>query len=76
MFVQQGARQFEIWTGKPAPIAEMGYVVTKTLERQAAEKSPEEPKVPVRAASKRSSQRRHARKATPQVRYRRRLRRA
>ena len=23
MFVQQGARQFEIWTGKPAPIAEM-----------------------------------------------------
>src|SRR5271157_4437383 len=24
MFVQQGARQFEIWTGKPAPVAEMG----------------------------------------------------
>ena len=23
MFVQQGARQFEIWTGKPAPVAEM-----------------------------------------------------
>ena len=23
MFVQQGARQFEIWTGKPAPEAEM-----------------------------------------------------
>ena len=34
MFVQQGARQFEIWTGKPAPIAEMAYVVTKALERQ------------------------------------------
>ncbi len=33
MFVQQGARQFEIWTGKPAPIAEMGYVVSKALDR-------------------------------------------
>ena len=39
MFVQQGARQFEIWTGKPAPIAEMGYVVTKALERRAAEEA-------------------------------------
>ena len=37
MFVQQGARQFEIWTGKPAPVAEMAYVVTKALERRAAE---------------------------------------
>ena len=36
MFVQQGARQFEIWTGKPAPVAEMGYVVTKALERRQA----------------------------------------
>jgi 3-dehydroquinate dehydratase/shikimate dehydrogenase len=42
MFVQQGARQFEIWTGKPAPIAEMGYVVTKALERAAAEGAAEE----------------------------------
>jgi len=33
MFVQQGARQFEIWTGKPAPVAEMAYVVTKALDR-------------------------------------------
>jgi 3-dehydroquinate dehydratase / shikimate dehydrogenase len=39
MFVQQGARQFEIWTGKPAPIAEMAYVVTKALERRAAEEA-------------------------------------
>lgn len=39
MFVQQGARQFEIWTGKPAPIAEMSYVVSKALERQAAEEA-------------------------------------
>lgn len=43
MFVQQGARQFEIWTGKPAPIAEMAYVVTKALERRAAEEQSEEP---------------------------------
>ncbi len=33
MFVQQGARQFEIWTGKPSPIAEMSFVVSKALER-------------------------------------------
>jgi 3-dehydroquinate dehydratase/shikimate dehydrogenase len=33
MFVQQGARQFEIWTGKPAPVAEMAFVVSKALER-------------------------------------------
>jgi 3-dehydroquinate dehydratase/shikimate dehydrogenase len=37
MFVQQGARQFEIWTGKPAPVAEMSFVVSKALERMAAE---------------------------------------
>jgi 3-dehydroquinate dehydratase / shikimate dehydrogenase len=44
MFVQQGARQFEIWTGKPAPIAEMAYVVTKALERRAAQEVAEEAK--------------------------------
>jgi 3-dehydroquinate dehydratase/shikimate dehydrogenase len=43
MFVQQGARQFEIWTGKPSPVAEMAYVVTKALERRAAEGVVEEP---------------------------------
>jgi len=52
MFVQQGARQFEIWTGKPAPIAEMAYVVSKALERQAAEKVAEEQKAPARKAAK------------------------
>ena len=52
MFVQQGARQFEIWTGKPAPIAEMAYVVSKALERQAAERAVEEAKVPVRTTPK------------------------
>jgi 3-dehydroquinate dehydratase/shikimate dehydrogenase len=36
MFVQQGARQFEIWTGKPAPEEEMFRVVLHAL-RTAAE---------------------------------------
>ena len=58
MFVQQGARQFEIWTGKPAPVAEMGYVVTKALERRAAEEA---------AESRRASARKTARKATKSV---------
>lgn len=35
MFVQQGARQFEIWTGKPAPESEMMRVVEHELRRQA-----------------------------------------
>ena len=44
MFVQQGARQFEIWTGKPSPIAEMSFVVSKALERMApAEEEPSAP---------------------------------
>src|SRR5271166_2917223 len=64
MFVQQGARQFEIWTGKPAPIAEMGYVVTKARERQAAERGSEEPKVAARAPAKRSEPKAPARKST------------
>src|SRR5271165_6045137 len=52
MFVQQGARQFEIWTGKPAPIAEMAYVVTKALERRAAEEAAEERKPSAKPAKK------------------------
>src|SRR6202789_987604 len=35
MFVQQGARQFEIWTGKPAPEEEMPRVVIHALRQQA-----------------------------------------
>lgn len=35
MFVQQGARQFEIWTGKPAPEAEMQRVVELALRKPA-----------------------------------------
>ena len=35
MFVQQGARQFEIWTGKPAPESEMMRVVEHELRKRA-----------------------------------------
>jgi len=42
MFVQQGARQFEIWTGKPAPEEEMLRVVIHSL-RQQAEAVPDTP---------------------------------
>jgi 3-dehydroquinate dehydratase/shikimate dehydrogenase len=56
MFVQQGARQFEIWTGKPAPVAEMAYVVNKALERRAAEEASE---------GRRPSAGKAIRKATP-----------
>jgi 3-dehydroquinate dehydratase/shikimate dehydrogenase len=41
MFVHQGARQFEIWTGKPAPEEEMFRVVLHAL-RQQAEAAPAE----------------------------------
>jgi 3-dehydroquinate dehydratase / shikimate dehydrogenase len=36
MFVHQGARQFEIWTGKPAPEADMRRVVIHALRQQQA----------------------------------------
>ena len=36
MFVQQAARQFEIWTGKPAPGDEMLRVVTAELNERSA----------------------------------------
>ena len=39
MFVQQGARQFEIWTGKPAPLLDMQRVVDHALTQQAAAKA-------------------------------------
>jgi len=61
MFVQQGARQFEIWTGKPAPEEEMMRVVIHALRQQAeaaASSSPPEgasagpkPKIAIGAAS-------------------------
>jgi 3-dehydroquinate dehydratase / shikimate dehydrogenase len=37
MFVQQGARQFEIWTGKRAPEGEMLRVVLHALRQQAGQ---------------------------------------
>jgi len=36
MFVHQAARQFEIWTGKPAPFDDMLRVVTIALQERAA----------------------------------------
>jgi 3-dehydroquinate dehydratase / shikimate dehydrogenase len=39
MFVQQGARQFETWTGKPAPLLEMQRVVDFALAQRAAAKN-------------------------------------
>jgi 3-dehydroquinate dehydratase / shikimate dehydrogenase len=36
MFVHQAARQFEIWSGKPAPTDEMLRAVTMALEERAA----------------------------------------
>jgi 3-dehydroquinate dehydratase / shikimate dehydrogenase len=45
MFVQQGARQFEIFTGKPAPEEEMLRVVIHSL-RQQAESATETPAAP------------------------------
>jgi 3-dehydroquinate dehydratase/shikimate dehydrogenase len=48
MFVQQGARQFEIFTGKPAPEEEMLRVVIHSL-RQQAEAAPEAPAASAKA---------------------------
>jgi 3-dehydroquinate dehydratase/shikimate dehydrogenase len=36
MLLHQAARQFEIWTGKPAPVDEMQRVLLAALEQQAA----------------------------------------
>jgi 3-dehydroquinate dehydratase/shikimate dehydrogenase len=44
MFVQQGARQFEIWSGKPAPAMEMQRVVEYALAQRAAAKAAAEQK--------------------------------
>ena len=44
MFVHQAARQFEIWTGKPAPWDEMLSVVVKALQERAAKQENKEAK--------------------------------
>lgn len=41
MFVHQAARQFEIWTGKPAPREDMLRIVQLALEERAAAHVPE-----------------------------------
>ncbi len=59
MFVQQGARQFEIFTGKPAPEEEMLRVVIHSLRQQAeAATAPAEAPAPAAKAPA-------ARKAAP-----------
>jgi 3-dehydroquinate dehydratase/shikimate dehydrogenase len=37
MFVQQGAEQFQLWTGKPAPREDMWRVVTHALRSRTTE---------------------------------------
>jgi 3-dehydroquinate dehydratase/shikimate dehydrogenase len=48
MFVQQGARQFEIWTGKPAPEEEMLRVVIHALRQEAGNAETTAPAAPTR----------------------------
>jgi 3-dehydroquinate dehydratase / shikimate dehydrogenase len=43
MFVHQAARQFEIWTGKPAPREDMMRIVQVALEERAAARETEKP---------------------------------
>jgi 3-dehydroquinate dehydratase/shikimate dehydrogenase len=49
MFVQQGARQFEIFTGKPAPEEEMLRVVIHALRQQAEAEAAEAPSLTQKA---------------------------
>jgi 3-dehydroquinate dehydratase/shikimate dehydrogenase len=43
MFVHQAARQFEIWTGKPAPREDMLRIVQLALEERAAAREATKP---------------------------------
>jgi len=52
MFVQQGARQFEIWTGKPAPEEEMLRVVLHSLKQSAEASGEVSSPTPLPAATK------------------------
>ena len=65
MFVQQGARQFEIWTGKPAPVAEMQYVVVSELKARMAAEPQEERPVTQAAAPEKKATPAVEKKATP-----------
>jgi 3-dehydroquinate dehydratase/shikimate dehydrogenase len=55
MFVQQGARQFEIFTGKPAPEEEMFRVVLHALRQQTEAAASEATEAPAPKAAKSSS---------------------
>jgi 3-dehydroquinate dehydratase / shikimate dehydrogenase len=55
MFVQQGARQFEIFTGKPAPEEEMFRVVLHSLRQQAEQAAAEAPAAPTPKAASESA---------------------
>jgi 3-dehydroquinate dehydratase/shikimate dehydrogenase len=50
MFVHQGARQFEIWTGKPAPVEAMRGAVLRQLGIRAPSTSPAQPHPPAERA--------------------------
>jgi 3-dehydroquinate dehydratase/shikimate dehydrogenase len=66
MFVQQGARQFEIWTGKPAPEEEMLRVVIHALRQQAESAAAEAPAPPApKAAAPKPAAKPSAPKPTP-----------
>jgi 3-dehydroquinate dehydratase/shikimate dehydrogenase len=43
MFVHQAARQFEIWTGKPAPREDMLRIVMQALAERAATRNGHKP---------------------------------
>ncbi len=65
MFVHQGAEQFQLWTGKPAPREEMWRVVTHALKLQAeaAKAAADEPKREAKSEAKVASK--SAAKSTP-----------
>ena len=55
MFVHQGARQFEIWSGKPAPLHEMQRVVDFALAQRAAAKNGNDKSVAKNSKSKKKT---------------------
>ncbi|WP_229668801.1 shikimate dehydrogenase [Edaphobacter acidisoli] len=65
MFVQQGARQFEIWTGKPAPEEEMLRVVIHSLRQAAEAAAQEQHEAPPAKAATKSTPAKPAPKAPP-----------
>jgi 3-dehydroquinate dehydratase/shikimate dehydrogenase len=69
MFVHQGARQFEIWTGKPAPEEEMFRVVLHALrqraEADASEAEEEKPEVKAKPSTKPVAKTKSAAKPKP-----------